>query len=315
MAKELIRWGDSQQYVSEPATSNAPTVKLINATRDPLGSIAALTAMYSGRVVRSLREVTDEERQKAFEDMTKTELSGALEAVQFQFLLENVTRAFTHQLVRTRAAFFAQESLRFAVVEDWTDRVPLPPSIRPGSEAETKWDCAIENIAQAYHNLVNNGVPAEDARALLPHGITTRVMVVMNLRTLLHQAGLRLCTQAQFEWRVVYAGIVKALRSPSVEAIQGNEWGKLRATGDFLYNVAHFSDLWQFNLIADHLRPVCYQQGKCGFMASMDRNCKIRERVEANSAAGIAPDSWGDIENPHRIQTAEWAADPSAARA
>lgn len=345
--KAVSRWGDSAQYVSEAATSAAPTAVLIGATTDPLGHLASLCGIYTGRVVRSLDEVTDEDRRTALEDMLKTELSGALESIQFHFLVENVTRSHTHQAVRTRQAFYAQESMRFAVVEDWGDRVADPPGFARWTGLQQEmWNTTVRDVAGAYEFLVNSGVPAEDARGLMPHNITTRYHVVLSLRTLLHEAGLRLCTQAQFEWRQVFAAMVNAIRNYRVPADSYltfvDIWGEEATKDD-----------WQFKLIADKLRPVCFQTGKCGFKASVDRSCKIRERVDAREAVNSPPSEWGEdkdlgsanewhtgmpkfpwfklTEEDRRryneglaprdprniipaISTAEWALDPGAAR-
>lgn len=314
--QEISRWADGAMFTSEPMPEGAksgPKVTLLNATPDPLGSLAALCAMYEGRVVRNLTDVTDDQRRQAFEDMTNTALSGPLEVAQFHFLVEGVTRSFTHQMVRERMAFFAQESMRFAVPEgSWVEsgRVALPPSLFgtvplkeigfEGSDSLAQhqrgtWDNAVDAMAEAYEVLVGSGMPAEDARGLMPHAITTRLHWVLDLRGLLHVAGLRLCTQAQFEWRQVMAGVVAALRS--------------------------YPSNWQFGLIADHLRPVCYQEGRCGFMAKFDRSCTIRERVNAFARDGIASDKWGSTLNVTSegrpmlpILNSEWAADPTAAR-
>lgn len=284
-----------------------PVVTVLNATPDPLGTLAAVCGMYEGRVARSLSEVDDDARRQAFADMMATELQGPLEVVQFTFLVEGVSRAFTHQMVRERGAFFAQESMRFAVVdgEDWTERSALPPSIREGSQEYRMWDHAITEAWEGYENLVANGIPAEDARSVMPHAMTTRLYWTTDLRGLLHVAGLRLCTQAQFEWRSVMAAVVKALRG--YESRPGED----------------FSDHWQFGFIAEQLRPICYQRGRCGFMAKFDRGCTIRERVELNARAGRSPQQWdqkGDTvvdgipTTIEPINTFEWAADHTAAR-
>jgi flavin-dependent thymidylate synthase len=343
---DITRWADRAQYPSETATSTAPVVTLLNATPDPLGSIAALTAMYKGRVVRSLRDLSGDDRRTAFADMMKTELNGALEAVRFQFLVENVTRSWTHQAVRTRQAFFAQESLRFAVVEDWQGRIPDPASYPQWTEgAQRVWGATLKEIESGYEFLVNAGVPSEDARQLLPHGITTRLMVSLDLRTLLHQAGMRLCTQAQFEWRLVMAGMVNAVRGYRLQKDMKPvtpfccECGVQYLMKEFADDHAKTCDAWQFKLIADMLKPVCYQEGRCTFMASMDRGCTIRERVNANAEIGRKPEQWdkaweakdkpivhvtkgqvayttdGSVSGTAAIDPREWAADPNAARA
>jgi flavin-dependent thymidylate synthase len=318
---EVMRWADAQQYKQAPipeAAKKGPTARLINATSDPLGTLAAVTGMYEGRVTTSLGQVTDEERIAALTAMQSTELSGGLECVQFVFLLEGVDRAFTHQLVRGRNAFYAQESLRFAVPEDWAANIPLPPSLRslrPDDPLVRMWRRNLNATEDAYAALVNNGMPAEEARGLLPHSLLTRAYWVCTLRELLHVAGLRTCTQAQFVWRQVMADIARVLR---------------------LHMSPGINDAWQFNHIADQLRPVCYQTGHCGFMAAFDRSCTIRARVGENEGIGRPSSEWHlthDTDGPegydpvehlghrdceHRyvgaIDPREWAADPAAAR-
>jgi flavin-dependent thymidylate synthase len=338
MSNELSRWADSAMYRSEsmPEGVSGPAVTLLNATPDPLGSVAALCAAYKGRVIRSLTEVTDDERRQAFEDMTKTVLNGPLESVQFHFLIENVSRALVDQLTRGRAAFYAVESLRFAVKENWADEVPRPPSIpgiwdarREGDNGEL-WESALSAVESAYQSLVEKGVPAEDARRLLPIGIATRAHWVVDLRELLSVAGKRLCTQAEFEWRALFGQVVLALRgywsNPGLENLDDSE-------ASFAGVTQRQYDGWQFEYIADQMRPVCYQQGKCGFMAQFDRGCTIRERVEANAKVGRPSSEWhlplhGMVSHEgvdgfvgkergvivEAIKPEEWLADPTAAR-
>jgi len=88
---------------------------------------------------------------------------------------------------------------------------------------------------------------------------------------------------------------------------------------------------WQYKAIADLLRPICYQEGKCGFKAKADRSCSIRERVDAFEREGVGSQHWGTMQkdmpanNPEvpvevqlgrqwRIDPSEWLADPKAAR-
>jgi flavin-dependent thymidylate synthase len=301
---ELIRKGDKAQYEAEPHTGSPdagvlPKVTLISMNPDPLGSIAAMAAIYKGQVVRSLMDVNDDQRMQAFIDVQKTHLRAPLEAVKMHFLFEGVDRAFTHQHVRQRTAVYAQESMRFAVLGDLLDATTLPPSLAgtkrddglmasPRTEVQRMrkvWDDTLRSIDQAYHRLVRDGMPAEEARGLLPHCTATRIHYITDLRNLVDHAGNRLCTQAQFHWRLVFAGVVRAIKDYPI-----------------YYSGIKSTDFWQFTTIADSelFRPVCYQVGHCPFEASFDRPCTIRDRVQL----GL----WKEI-NP-----AEWLLDPSAAR-
>jgi thymidylate synthase ThyX len=285
MSGELSRWGDSQQYLSAPIREDergGPRVVILEATSDPLGSIAAMCRMYEGKPTYSLGSITDEERIHYWKQTSASHLGKTpLEAVNFHFYIEGVDRALTHQMVRQREAAFAQESLRFAVVDDLDDRVDAPPSVlnpqRPGRK--TIWDRAILDIENAYSALVNSGVPAEEARGLLPHATKTRLHYLTNLRRLTKVGGDRLCTQAQFHWRLLFVRMMEAIRGYPFEP-------RIRDSGG--------TQLQGYHLV-ENFRPVCYDLGHCPFGAEFDRSCLIRERVKANARAGRPSSEWGEI--------------------
>jgi len=51
--------------------------------------------------------------------------------------------------------------------------------------------------------MLDAGVPAEDARFLIPNAAHTNFKITVNLQSLLHICDLRLCTRAQWEFRKV----------------------------------------------------------------------------------------------------------------
>jgi flavin-dependent thymidylate synthase len=361
------KWADQAMFTAEPIDAQAgPTVSLLWMTADPLAVIAAPSAMYKGDVKRSLRDVTHAERREYIEQIKATKLKAPFEFVKFHFLIEGVTRAFTHQMVRQRTAVYAQESLRFAVKEDMP--VALPPSLAgteggaekrvreafaghklefttgaDGWEADDavsqayldalarvpeeerqreKWDAAIQQMGQAYKSLVEAGIPAEDARGLLPHNTLTRLHYCTDLRALLDHAGNRLCTQAQFEWRLVFARIAEAIRNYNPYA---NLSRMLVNSGDHDAALAvdhcYEADRWQYEAIAGLFAPVCYQTGKCEFKANFDRACSIRSRVDAYHERGIPSSQWSEGAEANTggweigaIRPAEWLLNPGAAR-
>lgn len=283
-SQEMLRWADAAMYRSEPMPKEAivgPRVHLLSMTADPLGVIAAGSMMYEGKVARDLKDVTDADRVHYFEQITKTHLKAPFELVDFHFMIEGVTRSFTHQMVRQRTAVFMQESLRFAVKENLDAETPLPPSLAGAPDDDPKvrlWRKGINSVQDIYEALVSAGIPAEDARGLLPHQTTTRLHYKTNLRNLQEHAGMRLCTQAQFEWRNVWLQIVDAIRNY-------NPYPRA--------NVQEYERVsWQFDHLAGLFRPVCYLTGKCEFKASFDRSCSIRSRVDANHAVGRDAVAW-----------------------
>jgi hypothetical protein len=291
-----------QKYKADPAMFEAHPmhvnpavgagVHLLWATPDPLGAVASMWRMYKGIPTYRLSEVPDEDRAAAWADMHKTHLQAPLEAIKLHFFIEGVDRAFTHQLVRQRTAVYAQESLRFAVKEDLVRDSTLPPSIiacGDQSQEQMMWEAVLHSIEQTYMALIERGIPAEDARGLLPQCVATRVHYITDLRNLIGHAGNRLCTQAQFAWRDVFRQIVKSIMK------YGDDIDHAKIT----YGRG---DDWQFKLIAkdEFFKPICFALGHCAFEAVIDRQCVIRSRVQAGQ--------WNEIHD------SEWMADPTAGR-
>lgn len=308
---DVEKWGDAQQYRAEPHGSYAgpksgvvPQVTLLWMTPDPLGAVAAMAAMYEGRVVRDLSDLSHAERLYYWNQVRATHLDTPLEAITFQFLIEGVDRAFTHQLVRKRVGTaFAQESLRFAVPGSLSEATSLPPSLQGTDHFENiqdqgpialgpveqrwrnTWDDALTRLDEAYHLLVGSGMPAEEARGLLPHATATRVVYLVNLRSLLQEAGNRLCTQAQWHWKMVMVQMVNRIRDywrreyEDREAYYGGEAGRV-----------HLEE--QFRVLTEAFKPICYELGRCPFKASFDRECTIRERVTYFAKRGVPSSEW-----------------------
>lgn len=316
MGQDIVKWADQAMFEAAPMKKDlrgkiVPQVFLLSATPDPLGAVAAACRMYEGKPTYDLADVTDDERHHYWEQSIATHLKAPWEFIDLHFFIEAVTRSFTHQMVRQRTAVFAQESLRFAVKEGLAQEVPLPPSITDNGEGPAKiWGDAVAAMEQAYTALVNAGIPAEDARGLLPHSVTTRLNYKTNFRNLVEHAGNRLCTQAQFEWRHVFLGIMRSIRG---------------YTPPLAWNTQQRDDSWQFKTLGSPLAqtfaPVCYHVGHCTFKATFDRQCTIRDRVDRLAELGVPATEWGtrDRTNPEadgieRIDPAEWMADPTAGR-
>ncbi len=74
------------------------------------------------------------------------------------------------------------------------------------------FDEAIDAVVDAYHKLRDAGVPAEDARYLLPNAAETKIVITMNIRELLHFLSLRCCNRAQWEIRELANRMLELVR-------------------------------------------------------------------------------------------------------
>lgn len=175
-------------------------VELLYHTPDPERAVATAARLcYAPVGASELLESMSEERVKSvLSTIMKSGHYSALEHASYTFAVDGVSRALTHQLVRHRIASFNQQSQRYVKFAEGLNIVkPATITDDPGKEAV--FDEAIEAALSAYKKLLDAGVPAEDARYLLPNAAETKIVITMNIRELLHFYELRCCNRAQWE--------------------------------------------------------------------------------------------------------------------
>ncbi|ADY72979.1 thymidylate synthase, flavin-dependent [Desulfurobacterium thermolithotrophum DSM 11699] len=132
----------------------------------------------------------------------------------FTFLVDGISRACSHQLVRHRPASYSQQSQRYVAMKNFP--YVIPESVRKKKvEIEGKtysYNDVMMFIGKFYEALVEEEVPKEDARFVLPNACTTRIVFTMNGEELIHFLRLRTCTRAQWEIRKVAIKMLKILR-------------------------------------------------------------------------------------------------------
>lgn len=292
---EVTNYIDKAMYPAEEIPQEAmerPIVHVLSATPDPLGSLAAQMKIYEGKFISDLSDITDDERRHYWKDIFNTTLQSPLEDIDFHFAVDGITRATWDQMVRQRTANFGGESLRFSVKLPLQRVVRKGPMVKGIEAREKTWDTAVEAIEAAYAKLIDLGVPAEDARGLIPMNVLVRGHWKTNLRNLITEIGKRTCTQAQFEWRLLIFDMRRA--------ISEYEHYYERSKGAELLDRGWVSSGWQFQEIAQSpiWQPICFKTGQCMFKAGADRGCTIRDRVER-----------GELD---KIEVKEWAMDPTA---
>lgn len=188
-------------------------------------------------------EWSPEKKQEHLDYMRDT-IKSSWEFVDYVFKIEGVSRAFTHQLVRTRTGSYAQEAMR---VIDARSAPVLSPALK-SPEAASVWAEAVESAMQAYGTMVDLGEAPQDARGILPTNVTTSIMAKFNLRTLSDMAKLRLCTRTQGEYQDAF----RAMRSAVVAV---HPWA------------AEFLDVY------------CASHGTCAFPAYGRKECPLYKYV------------------------------------
>ena len=179
-------------------------VELLYHTPDPERAIATAARLcYAPVGASELMETMPEDRvQGVLSTIMESGHFSTLEHVSYTFAVDGVSRALTHQLVRHRIASFNQQSQRYVKYTEGLS-VVKPETVAANPETERVFDEAIDAALSAYAKLLDAGVPAEDARYLLPNAAETKIVITMNARELLHFFGLRCCNRAQWEIRAM----------------------------------------------------------------------------------------------------------------
>lgn len=129
----------------------------------------------------NLETKTPEQRKKlTINFLKKRPISAVLESAIFVLKLDNIPRSMTHQLVRHRGMAFNQESYRVTPAHHADVRIPEGLSL--SLFAKTKE--VLDATKKLYIELINSGIPIEQARNVLPMGTCTHIVMTSNLKVL-----------------------------------------------------------------------------------------------------------------------------------
>ena len=104
----------------------------------------------------------------------------------------------SHQLVRKRIASYSQQSQRYVDAKNF--RAVIPETIE-NSQFTEQYSKKLEECSNLYQEMVDSGIPKEDARFILPGATTTQLIVSMNAHSLVDFFVQRLCVKSQWEIR------------------------------------------------------------------------------------------------------------------
>ena len=185
--------------------NNKPVVNLISKPENMLKTIyTACRTCYSADYPINIYNSTDDEEKmlKLIERVVSSGHYSTIEHIQVTFAISNVSRACTHQLVRHRHMSFSQKSQRYVKEKGQFDYI-IPPTIEKDEKLKKSFEDFMAQISEKYQEFINAGIPAEDARFVLPNATSSSLVASLNLRELIHIAHLRLCSRAQYEIRTM----------------------------------------------------------------------------------------------------------------
>ena len=201
-------------------------VALISYSKPPTGEDKTLQDLvaYCARVSNPANQNNTETNEKLINYLIRNDHWSPLEMVSICLEIET-TRDIARQILRHRSFSFQEFSQRYAVadlgfvtretrMQDAKNRqnsIPIEDSI-----LEDQWITAQNLIAEyaenAYKWAIENGIAKEQARAVLPEGMTvSRMYMNGTLRSWVHYIQLRSGNGTQKEHREVALACAKAI--------------------------------------------------------------------------------------------------------
>lgn len=188
-------------------------VKLIDYSAVPMEKLyAAFRTCYSQKTPIEIWNdinsgaIPKEKIKEFIEERLKTGHASPLEQIVFWFAVAGVSRSCSHQLVRHHVGIsFEQQSQRYVKYKENRLEYITPNTIKSNKEVYERYQKVLKEISDFYRFALESGIPAEDARFILPNATPTNFHILVNFRELQHISDLRLCTRAQWEIRQLVA--------------------------------------------------------------------------------------------------------------
>jgi thymidylate synthase (FAD) len=152
---------------------------------------------------------------------------SVLEHASWTFLITNISRALSHQIVRHRIGFsYSQLSQQYVDHSDL--QFVVPSGVEENSELRHALDAYLDTAKRLYGELLAQSAPTNDreglrakrslARTVLPNATETKLVVTANARALRHFLKVRGSTEGDLEMRSLCAALLAALKkeAPSV---------------------------------------------------------------------------------------------------
>jgi len=208
-------------------------VELLTHTENPEQIIAAAARLcYSDATIEDLLDkLTPEKVDKFIDKLEKLGHQSPFEHVSYTFGIEGISRSCSHQLVRHRIASYSQKSQRYVTEDNFKYVTPesvkgikkMPFFLQKGEleiDCPLSYDDFMALINCYYKHLIDEGVPPEDARFILPNACETSLVCTMNVRSLYNFFKLRCCNRAQWEIRDVAIEMLRICKLTSPRLFQ-----------------------------------------------------------------------------------------------
>jgi flavin-dependent thymidylate synthase len=175
--------------------------------------ITIFTTWHNDNEINMFDVPENEREMRVLEALKKRPISAVLESAMFQFWIRNIPRTMSHQIVRHEHSgmSFNQQSYRVSPLHHADIRVPSSYSAVDKVNINDKFNV----LRKKYLTDIENGIPIEEARNIIPDGVCTNLVMTTNLKNLIAYVKARSLDIAQDEHTFILTRIIKELKTIS----------------------------------------------------------------------------------------------------
>ena len=232
-------------------------IKIIKYDNNPITEIGKVAGICWGA-----NTTDDSKNYKRGIDCLKNNHGRVMEYTDIEVVVEGysarvIRELYTHIIGTSRL----QASTRYVDYSDFDYYTPV--AIQKNKIAKEKYDNCMNTIKDTYKALLDLGIKKEDIGGLLPLNSTTKIVLKINLRALIHMFNMRTCNRAYIEFR----GLMKELKTA----------------------LSNLSEEWKY-LCDNYFVPKCIADGyctetfSCNLMPSKDE--VLNQRGKTNEEVG-----------------------------
>lgn len=172
-------------------------VTSVNHTPNP--ELAIVAAARDSASESTFEELWHKSSHTQIYDLPEQQLDSdhlsTFEHANFTFAIHGISPVFSHQLLRHCPASYTQQSQTFVPLEDCV--CVTRPRVSRQAGLLVKHQQGAEGTQGFHCQMLETGIPAEDAHYIIPEAIETQLTMTLNVRELLHACTLRLHWQPQ----------------------------------------------------------------------------------------------------------------------
>lgn len=179
-------------------TYNDQKITVLRETKFPVILIGEAVSLTTGKSIKN--------HNKTIKFLLTANHTSLFEHCSMTLFIENVSRSFLAQITRHRMSSFTSGSQHYQDYQDYP--AVISPNLSNSQLEGVHLDC--DSACASYIQELDEGIPREEARQVLPNAMAVNILWTINARSLINFLNLRMCKRNTKEM-LIFAHKIHAL--------------------------------------------------------------------------------------------------------